>query len=244
MAVVLRKQGKLSDGQELAVKRLAGASRQGAREFKNEVKLIAKLQHTILVRLIGCCLEKGEKLLPLNKIMGIARGILYRRQDSWLNVVHRDFKAGNVFLDGQMNPKISDFGMARTFTGIHGQEITSTVAWRFWSEGNVSEFIDPILRSTSSINEVERCMHMGLLCIQEYAATRPTMSAVVLMLGNSSLALPVPKAPAYSQIISTSAQSTIKPTAFFSSDSFTYAKVNMPLNVDCMSVQKTVSQCP
>ncbi|KAF3776409.1 Receptor-like serine/threonine-protein kinase SD1-7 [Nymphaea thermarum] len=57
------------------------------------------------------------------------------------------------------------------------------IVHRFWSEGNVSEFKDPILRSTSSINEVERCMHMGLLCIQKDAATTPTMSAVVLMLG-------------------------------------------------------------
>ncbi|KAF3795615.1 Cysteine-rich receptor-like protein kinase 10 [Nymphaea thermarum] len=327
------KQGKLRDGQEVAVKRMARASGQGVREFKNEVKLIAKLQHTNLVRLFGCCLEKGEKLLvyeymsnrsldyflkeklkynveadgdventteeadhdlphislwaiqdatnnfseanklgeggfgPVYKcIVGLGKVIQYNHGNCkgiLGSTVHRDLKAGNILLDEQMNPKISDFGMARTFTGVHGQATTSTVvgtyfgillleiicgqlnsefqlshpdqnlimnpeisdfrmariftgvhgqaatsvAWRFWSEGNVSEFIDPILRSTSSINEVERCMHMGLLCIQEDAATRPTMSAVVLMLGNSSLALPVPKAPAYSQIISTSAQS-------------------------------------
>ncbi|KAF3776424.1 hypothetical protein EJ110_NYTH40153 [Nymphaea thermarum] len=75
--------------------------------------------------------------------------------------------------------------------------------WRLWSEGNSSEieFIEPILiRSTSSINEMQRCMQIGLLCIQEDAATRPAMSTVVLMLANNSLFLPLPKPPANSQI--------------------------------------------
>jgi len=142
--------GILPDGEVIAVKRLSKHSSQGFHELKNELVLIAKLKHRNLVRLIGVCL-KEEKLLvyeymanrsldtilfhPVKRqqldwskrfmiICGIARGLLYLHEESCLRVIHRDLKPSNVLLDADLNPKISDFGLARAFIRDQSRDVT------------------------------------------------------------------------------------------------------------------------
>ncbi|KAJ3694424.1 hypothetical protein LUZ60_009904 [Juncus effusus] len=134
--------GVMANGQEIAVKKLSLESRQGIQQFTTEVRLLLKVQHRNLVSLLGCCASSGEKMLvypffpnlSLDRflfdkkksvllnwekryeiIVGIAKGLLYLHEESPVKIIHRDIKASNILLDEQLNPKISDFGMARLF---------------------------------------------------------------------------------------------------------------------------------
>ncbi|KAK3133141.1 hypothetical protein QOZ80_6AG0532890 [Eleusine coracana subsp. coracana] len=134
--------GSLSDGTVIAVKQLSSRSKQGNREFVNEIGMISALQHPNLVRLYGCCTEGNQLLLvyeymennclaralfgPVeqhrlnldwatrhNICLGIARGLAYLHEESAIRIVHRDIKASNILLDKDLNAKISDFGLAK-----------------------------------------------------------------------------------------------------------------------------------
>ncbi|KAK2976665.1 hypothetical protein RJ640_017408 [Escallonia rubra] len=134
-------QGLLLDGTVIAVKQLSSKSKQGSREFVNEIGMISGLQHPNLVRLYGCCIE-GKHLLLVYEYMennsldhalcgpegsrsymdwptrqriciGIAKGLVYLHEESPLKIVHRDIKASNVLLDSELKAKISDFGLAK-----------------------------------------------------------------------------------------------------------------------------------
>ncbi|KAK3198582.1 hypothetical protein Dsin_021997 [Dipteronia sinensis] len=133
--------GTLSDGAVIAVKQLSSRSKQGNREFVNEIGMISALQHPNLVKLYGCCIEGNQLLLVYEYLennslaralfgkdeeklnldwktrkkicIEIAKGLAYLHEESRLKIVHRDIKATNVLLDKDLNAKISDFGLAK-----------------------------------------------------------------------------------------------------------------------------------
>ncbi|PON42750.1 Serine/threonine protein kinase [Parasponia andersonii] len=275
--------GKLL-GHDIAVKRLSKSSGQGFEEFRNEVHLISELQHRNLVKLVGYCIHQEEKILiyeymanksldsfifgrkrgtalnwgqRMHIIEGIAQGLLYLHKYSRLRVIHRDLKTSNILLDAHMNPKISDFGMARICQENESQGVTKRVvgtygymspeyavhghfstksdvfsygvilleivsgrkntttfeclnhslsllgyAWNLWKDDRGGELMDPTLADSCRMSELQLCIHVALLCVQENPEDRPAMSDVVSMLSIDTSLLPAPKKPALSTYMS------------------------------------------
>ncbi|GJM85007.1 hypothetical protein PR202_ga00734 [Eleusine coracana subsp. coracana] len=177
--------GVMPDGQEIAVKRLARGSKQGLHELKNELLLVVKLQHRNLVKLIGACLDGQDKLLvgymaPEYAVLG------------HVSTKSDVFSFGVIILEtvtGRRNSVSSSETMM-------AQHLLSYV-WDKWTSGTITEIIDSSLRCNCDENVVLKCIHIGLLCVQENPTDRPSVSNVILMLVGRSTTLPAPSRPAF-----------------------------------------------
>ena len=84
------------------------------------------------------------------------------------------------------------------FCYLNSGSLSSFQAWKLWSDGQGLELMDPMIKKSSVATKVLRCIHIGLLCVQEDPADRPTMSSVLHVLASDTIALPIPKQPAFS----------------------------------------------
>ncbi|XP_021639664.2 putative serine/threonine-protein kinase isoform X1 [Hevea brasiliensis] len=135
--------GVLRDGTQVAVKCLSAESGQGKHEFMTEINLISNIRHPNLVELIGCCIEGSNRILVYEYMennslatsllgtkgkhivmdwskraaicVGTATGLAFLHEEVEPPIVHRDIKASNILLDGNLQPKIGDFGLAKLF---------------------------------------------------------------------------------------------------------------------------------
>ncbi|KAL4620278.1 hypothetical protein ACB092_06G141700 [Castanea dentata] len=206
--------GKLPSGQEIAVKRLSRVSGYCI-EGSEKILLYEYMPNKSLDFFI---FDQKQSMnldweMRFNIILGIARGILYLHQDSRLRIIHRDLKTSNILLDHKMNPKISDFGLARIVGDRQTEAIISKVAGTYgymspeyvidgifsikFDVFSFSVVLLEIISGKRNTNQFVKCLNIGLLCVQANPSDRSTLSIVMKMLDGETVNLPTPKRLAF-----------------------------------------------
>ncbi|KAH7435232.1 hypothetical protein KP509_06G055300 [Ceratopteris richardii] len=172
----------LSDESVVAVKVLSTNSKQGEKEFQNEVLLLGRLHHRNLLHLIGYCAERGHRLLVyeymtngsldlwlhekhdpalnwsqrVSVAQDVAKGIDYLHNGAIPPVIHRDIKSSNILLDSYMVARVADFGLSKEGnSGMPASGIKGTYG-----------YVDPEYVSTNSLTYKSDVYSYGVLLFE------------------------------------------------------------------------------
>ncbi|KAI9198242.1 hypothetical protein LWI28_012301 [Acer negundo] len=193
--------GQLDDGGLIAVKRLSPSS-LFAEALVNEVSTLANLQHKNVIKILGYCIKRDEKMLIYELMSnGSLDNFIF---DDRITGTY-EYMSPEYLIHGQLSVKtdVYSFGVllleiitGKKNTSFRSMEHEMTTlleyVWKLWCEGQALDLIDPALKHSGENynNEIMRCIHIGLLCIQEDQTDRPTMSSVVVMLASDDVKLP------------------------------------------------------
>ncbi|KAK8575089.1 hypothetical protein V6N12_062766 [Hibiscus sabdariffa] len=202
-------EGQLPDGTKIAVKQLSSKSRQGNREFLNEIGMISCLQHPNLVKLHGFCVE-GDQLLLVYEYMennSLARALFGSNH----NQLELDWPTRLKICIGIAKARLDEEEKTHVTTRVAGTILGTCLvsspggplplqACHLRKSGNLTALLDERLRSEVKTEEVELMVNVSLLCTNASASVRPTMSEVVNMLeGRTSVPDLIPEPGSYTE---------------------------------------------
>ncbi|RWR81118.1 LRR receptor-like serine/threonine-protein kinase FEI 1 isoform X1 [Cinnamomum micranthum f. kanehirae] len=186
----------MDDGNVFALKRIMKTNDGLDRFFESELEILGSIKHRYLVNLRGYCNSSSSKLLiydylpsgsldevlherseqldwdaRLNIIMGAAKGLAYLHHDCSPRIIHRDIKSSNILLDGNLEARVSDFGLARLLKDEESH-ITTIVAGTFG-------YLAPEYMQSGRATEKTDVYSFGVLVLEVLSGKRPTHSAFI-----------------------------------------------------------------
>ncbi|KAJ4749721.1 Proline-rich receptor-like protein kinase PERK1 [Rhynchospora pubera] len=186
--------GTLS-GKEVAIKKLKSGGGQGDREFRAEIEIISRVHHRNLVTLVGYCIHEDQRLLVYEYVpnktlefhlhgrgrptldwlrrwkiaLGSAKGLAYLHEDCDPKIIHRDIKAANILLDYNFEPKVADFGLAKSVP-INKSHVSTGVMGTFG-------YVAPEYATSGKLTARSDVYSYGVVLLELITGMKPILSS-------------------------------------------------------------------